>query len=344
MFSDFLRELKRRRVFRTALLYVIGVWIALQVVEVLSEAGLPPSAMRNLLIILSFGFPLALIVGWFFDITMEGVKKTGPLKEGEQLPKLKFVDHLLLVGLMLVVMIDAYILSFPPPDDSFVEITTSSQQRTIAVLGFDDVDLAEGTDPIGNVFAGEIRSSLTRTAGLRVLGPETSKMLRAAGKNTYVMAKELYVTAMLLGEVMLDGGRIRISARLVGVPAANEIWTNSVEGPIGDAVELQQGLIRQVIGAAAPNLDPDPVQGPRARAGECSAVYDIYLRGKQLTSDTRLLSDERKRGLELLREAVATDDQCALAWEAIAVASVNWSMSGFARAGAAARRAGGSRR
>ncbi len=41
----------------------------------------------------------------------------------------------------------------------------------------------------------------------------------------------------------------------------------------------------------------------------------------------------------MLREAVAIDDQCALAWEAIAVASVNWTMSGFAKAGAAARRA-----
>jgi tetratricopeptide (TPR) repeat protein len=36
---------------------------------------------------------------------------------------------------------------------------------------------------------------------------------------------------------------------------------------------------------------------------------------------------------------VAIDDQCALAWEAIAEASVNWTMSGFAKAGAAARRA-----
>ena len=82
MISGFLRELKRRRVLRTALLYVVGLWIALQAAEVLSEAGLPPSAMRNPLIILSFGLPLALIIGWFFDITMESAGKTGPLGEG----------------------------------------------------------------------------------------------------------------------------------------------------------------------------------------------------------------------------------------------------------------------
>jgi hypothetical protein len=94
----FLRELKRRRVLHTASLYVLGAWVALQVVEVLSGAGLPPSTMRNLLILLSFGFPLALIFGWFFDVSTEGIVKTGPLRQGEQLPRLKFIDHILLVG------------------------------------------------------------------------------------------------------------------------------------------------------------------------------------------------------------------------------------------------------
>ena len=89
----FLRELKRRRVLHTASLYVVGAWIALQVVEVLSGAGLPPSTMRNLLVLLSIGFPIALLTGWFFDISKDGIVKTGPLAEGEQLPELKFIDH-----------------------------------------------------------------------------------------------------------------------------------------------------------------------------------------------------------------------------------------------------------
>jgi TolB-like protein len=263
----FLRELKRRRVLHTASLYVLGAWIALQVVEVLSGAGLPPSTMRNLLIALSFGFPLALVIGWFFDISVDGIVKTGPLKQHEQLPKLKFIDHVLLVGLLLVVATDAYILSFPPPQEVLVVNTPASQQRTIAVLGFEDLELAKGSTPIGDVFAGELRSSLTRTAGLRVLGPETSKMLRLASDNRLVTAKELLVTALVLGEVLLEGGRIRVNARLIGIPAGNEIWSTHVEAPVGEAIELQQGLLKQLIGAISPSLDPDPIQGPRAEAG-----------------------------------------------------------------------------
>lgn len=336
----FLRELKRRRVLHTASLYVLGAWIALQVVEVLAEAGLPPSTMRNVLIGISFGFPLALVAGWFFDISAEGIEKTGPLKPDEQLPQLKFIDHVLLAGLLLVVAMDAYILSFPPPEEVLVVSSPVPQQRTIAVLGFDDLELAEGSDPIGDVFAGELRSSLTRTAGLRVLGPETSKMLRLASETRLVTARELLVTAIVLGEVMLKGGRIKVNARLLGVPAGNEMWSSTVEAPVADAIELQQGLLKQLIGAIAPSLDPDPVQGPRAEAGDCSAVYDIYLRGKQLSKASRNSAAERhNKGMELLRQAVAIDDQCALAWEAIAVGSVDWTMPGFAKASAAARRA-----
>jgi hypothetical protein len=85
MMTHFLREMKRRRVLNTAWLYVAGAWISLQVVEVLSGAGLPPEAMRRLLVVLSIGFPLALTAGWFFDISREGITRTRPLPPGEEL-------------------------------------------------------------------------------------------------------------------------------------------------------------------------------------------------------------------------------------------------------------------
>jgi TolB-like protein len=340
MFTNFLRQLKRRRVLNTAFLYVIAAWVALQVAEVLSEAGLPPTTIRNLLILLSFGFPLVLIIGWFFDISKEGIVRTGPLKEGDSLPALKFIDHVLLAGLILIMVMDGYILSFPPPEDIQIPSSNTPQQRTIAVLDFEDLELAEGSDPVGDVFAGELRNSLTRVAGLRVLGPETSKMLRLAGENRLVTAKELLVTAIVLGEVLLKVGQIQVNARLVGIPAGNEIWSSSVEAPVGEAIGLQQGLLKQLVGVVAPGLDPDPVQGPRAEVGACSTVYDIYLRGKQLSKARhKTEADRYNRGMELLREAVSIDENCALAWEAIATASINMSMPGFVKAGAAARRA-----
>ena len=43
--------------------------------------------------------------------------------------------------------------------------------------------------------------------------------------------------------------------------------------------------------------------------------------------------------MELLEEAVRIDPNCAIAWEAIAWANITWTVEGFSKAGAAARRA-----
>jgi len=326
-------------VLRTGSLYVLGAWIALQVVEVLAGAGLPPSTRRTLLVVLSIGFPIALIVGWFFDISKDGIIRTRTLQPGESLPELEFIDHLLLAGLVLVVAIDAYILSIPEPTAPAIRISANGE-RTIAVLGFEDLQLEAGADPIGDGMAGEIRDSLARVAGLRVLGPQSSSLLRAAGESRLSAAAELLITTLVLGEVLLDGTNITINTRLIGVPEGNEIWSSKIAGPMRDAVELQNSLVRQIAGAIAPSTDPDPVHGPRMEAGGCADVYDLYLRGKRLVAIGVLADPEAKpRGMELLREAVTRDERCAVAWAALATASVDWSMPGFVKAGAAARRA-----
>jgi len=340
--TRFLRELKRRRVLYTAWLYVVGSWVAIEVAATLAESSLlPVSTTRYLLLLLSVGFVFALVMGWFYDISKEGIRRTGLLQEGETLPPLGFFDYVLLAGLGLVATLDLFILVSPQLETDSPSKTPNTGQRTIAVLDFEDLQPAGAGNEIGEVLADELRASLTRTAGLRVLGAATSEALSGlAGDNRKSMAEELSVTAMLFGKVLLDGSRFSIDARLVG-PAGDEIWSNRVEGPSRESATLQQSLLRQVIGAVAPHLDPDPVQGPRTKAGECSKVYDIYLRGKQLSRARRYSQAELwNRGMELLRQAVALDDKCAVAWEAIAVALQAYQdMGGFVRAGSAARRA-----
>ena len=77
------RELKRRKVLHTLSLYVVGCWVALQVVEVLSEAGLPPTTMRHLLIAMSIGFPFVLIVASSTaDCSTTGASGAGPTTAG----------------------------------------------------------------------------------------------------------------------------------------------------------------------------------------------------------------------------------------------------------------------
>lgn len=75
--SRFLAEVKRRRVYRVAAAYLAGVFLLLQVVPaVLPAIGAPDWISRALVIAGLAGFPVALVLGWIFDITAEGIRRT----------------------------------------------------------------------------------------------------------------------------------------------------------------------------------------------------------------------------------------------------------------------------
>jgi TolB-like protein len=331
-----LREIKRRRVLHTLSLYVVGCWVALQVVEVLSEAGLPPNTMRYLLAAMSAGFPLVLLVAWFFDISAEGINRTRPRSDDAELPALNLGDHALLLGLVAVLALNAWILSTPQAPEGSVA-ATGATGHTLVVMGFEDrAGVAEGA-AIGDAIAGELRGEFQRLAGVRVLGPESSRALQAAGDARNELANELGVNSILSGEVQLRDGRLELDARVVRLPAGNVVWQSAYAAPVGEGPDLQARIVRAIVEAVIPSANADAAVAPRVEAGECESVYELYLRAAQLRSVGML--DQRIAARELLTKAVQEDPQCGIAWEALALATIDWTKEGFAKAGAAARRA-----
>ena len=67
-------ELKRRNVLRMALLYAVAAWLVMQVAEVIIElAKLPDWLGPAILLLLAVGFPIAMILSWFYELTPEGI-------------------------------------------------------------------------------------------------------------------------------------------------------------------------------------------------------------------------------------------------------------------------------
>ena len=335
-------ELKRRRVLNTASLYVVGAWVLLQVAEVLQDM-LPAGSLRWLLIGLAALYPVVIVTGWFFDVSAEGIRRTPPAAPDQALPRPRFIDHVVLAGHLLIIAVVSYLIFAPSQPGAPPVAVQPSPKRTIAVLAFEDLAPASDDHQIGSALAEELRQGLTRTAGLRVMGPRTSEILLAAGDTRTEVAQELEISSLLQGTVRSQDGQLAIDAEVIAIPGGQAIWQASFAGPIGDAIRLQQDLMRSVIGAVAPTLDPDPVNGPRAAPGQCTEVYDMVLRGKQLYLTTPYSDPDRKpkrqRGHDLIEQATEIDPDCGIAWEALALVRWSYSLGGFARAGAAARRA-----
>ena len=74
---SFLEEIKRRRVFKVAAAYGIVAFVLIQVGDIIFPAlHLPEWGMTLLIVLLIMGFPIVLILGWIYDITPQGVRKT----------------------------------------------------------------------------------------------------------------------------------------------------------------------------------------------------------------------------------------------------------------------------
>jgi TolB-like protein len=324
-----LREIKRRKVLHTLSLYIVGCWVALQVVEVLSEAGLPPQTMRYLLAAMSAGFPIVLIIAWFFDVSTEGITRTRPRADDTELPTLNLGDHALLAGILAVLALNAYVLSSPAPTQEMARVTAG---RVLVVLPFDDAGDSENA--VGDALASELRSEFKRVAGLRVLGRETSNAIKNAGEVRNEIARELGVTSLLVGDAALVNDEIQLRVRVVNIPAGNVVWQSDFSTPVGRGPDLQRRIVEAILDAVIPAASAESAIAPRVASGECESVYDLFLRGRQFW-----LRNERARAHELISEATRIDSQCGVAWEALAVMSIDWTKEGFTKAGAAARRA-----
>ena len=72
--GKFIAELKRRKVFRVTIAYLVVAWLLLQLGEILFEfLEVPTWAGKLLLVLLSLGLPAAIVLAWAFELTPEGV-------------------------------------------------------------------------------------------------------------------------------------------------------------------------------------------------------------------------------------------------------------------------------
>ena len=61
--GDFFHELRRRKVLQSAVFYIVGAWVVLQVADLAFPGlGVPEQAIRHVWIGAFAGFPLALLL------------------------------------------------------------------------------------------------------------------------------------------------------------------------------------------------------------------------------------------------------------------------------------------
>src|SRR5436190_14511381 len=78
--NSFFEEVKRRKVYRVAVAYVVAAAGVIQLASAVFPAwDLPGWALRLIILLLLAGFPVALILAWALEVTPQGIRATEPL-------------------------------------------------------------------------------------------------------------------------------------------------------------------------------------------------------------------------------------------------------------------------
>lgn len=103
--SNFVKELKRREVFKTGGLYIGIAWVLIEASSViLPTFGVPDWVFKGVVIVAFIGFPVALVLAWFYDVTEEGVHREDETEEPAGTILSSRLTNFVIIGILAVAL------------------------------------------------------------------------------------------------------------------------------------------------------------------------------------------------------------------------------------------------
>lgn len=343
-----LRELRRRRVFQTAALYIVAAWVILQAASLAFPAlDIPDAAIRYVWVGAFLGFPLAIVFGWRYELTPDGIRKTAPATAGDAPAdfSLNRTDFVLIaaLGVILAVILVAVLREIGEVDVR--PISTLGREippKSIAVLPMVSLTGNPEDDYLAAALQEAIISDLAAVGDLRVTSRTSSRRYTDSDKSIVEIGLELGVAYLMEGSLQRERDNLRLRLQLVDAASDELVWADDYQRPLEDILVLQGEVARTVARELDVTLNPAELRRlTRTRQVEPD-VYELVVKGLHFVKQFDPASIEY--GLELLNKAISLDPREPLAYAGLALGynTIGHGVSAhdaFPKAKAAARRA-----
>ena len=279
-------DLRRRRVFRLAGLYIIGAWVVIEVASVLFPAwSIPDAALRYLFIAAVLLFPVALVFGWIFDITPDGLVRTRPADEAAPADlSLKRTDYAILVALVAVavmVVLGSLEQVAREIDETPAATIAEKPANSIAVLPFESLDAGNDAETYADGISEAILHRLAELKSLRVLARTSSFAFRESSRSARELSDILGVRYLLQGTIRREQDRVYLTPILVD-ELGFEVWSDKYEGSMKQIFELQSRIAGEIAGLVA-ETDVDATASPAMTTN--ASAYQHFLVGQEFAND-----------------------------------------------------------
>ncbi len=279
-------ELRRRKVIRVALAYLLVAWLLIQIAETTFEPlGLPEWSIKLVIVLAVMGFPLACALAWAFDMTPEGVERTPPLAQATA----ESVTADSKSGQRLAgTPAQPSVVASAPETGALAEepVTDNSvPPQSVAILPFADMSAAQDQQYFCDGIAEEIINALSCVRGLNIASRTSSFQFKGRSADVREIGQTLRVGSVLEGSVRKAGDRVRIAAQLINASDGYHLFSKTFDRQLEDVFAIQTEIAQELVAALQVSLSSGEV-ALLERAGTRDAeAYDLYLRGSALLRD-----------------------------------------------------------
>lgn len=327
---SFWTELKRRKVFRVASVYVITGWIIIQVASSTFENfGIPLWAFRFVALMVLLGLPVAVILTWAFELTPDGIRTTQSARAArdqetaspESQKKRNWMAYA--TGALIPTLIFGALAVF-----FYFQSRTSEQETVAATVSVEPEQsgLSIAMMPLINMssneenafFAGgiheDVLTNLSRIKDLQVISRTT--MLRQAASDLTLpeIGEALGVDYIVEGSVRRIGNHVRVTVQLINAHNDHHLWASNYERELVDVFATQSELAREISNAIHLELQPESVGRLSDMPTTSVRAYDLYLKAISLEKTEDTTEENVLNGALLLEQSVEEDPDFVEAW------------------------------
>lgn len=283
-------ELKRRHVYQAGAFYAAAGWLLVQVVtQVAPYLDMPAWSVRLTIIAVLAGFPVAILLSWYFEWSPSAGWRREPEREADPAASTIIGNE----------------LKQPPSDQS------------IAVLSFVDMSRDKDQEYFSDGLAEELLNLLAQLPQLRVIARTSSFSFKGKNVDVTTIARMLQVRHVLEGSVRKHGERLRVTAQLILGSDGSHVWSRTYERELTDVFAVQDEIAQAVVAALKVKLLPDQHLANPHRTSSPEA-YEAYLRGQSVLRSGRY--DDSQQAVEAFGRALELDPSYAPACAGLATA------------------------
>lgn len=284
----FVAELRQRKVFRIAGVYIVSAWLIIQVAEATFEAlRIPPWVYTGLILVLISGFPIAVVLAWIYEITPSGIVRDG--NGGGPRPSRVF-DLILISAVVGIFGFGSYQLlqyvrergaGVDAPGDVAAEAQPEAPPNSIGVLPFENMSDERSNAYFGDGLAEEVLHLLAKLKELKVASRTSSFYFRDKDLDLPAIARQLGVRYVLEGSVRRQQNRVRVTAQLIDAGSGYHLWSDVYDRELADIFEIQTEISREVVDALEIVLSQESGQYLSRRGSDSVEAIDAYLQARE---------------------------------------------------------------